>query len=317
VTTPPTNLRARASLVPHRRVLLDEGLAVGILPDNIVVRARTPAEAWAEEATAKIGEWRSLTRSVYIRWAITINASVVAEERYRTMDPDKALTISALRLVEGQPQQVRLALWPAPEAARRYEQTTPLIAAYGVVDLFGALEDVIFDLYEILLRHNPTPLIRGPEFSEIRRLWRERDQSPDASDAWKAAWAERYGSWRRKRAYAGLHAVFQALFEHARLKRPSQFRYTDVEDWCRTMEMIAELRHLIVHGAAVVSEKLAKLSNTPTSLTFEFVEGAQLEVQLHHLQSVECFCDQLLNAINVSIVERIYGVIGKHAQPET
>jgi hypothetical protein len=280
------------------------------------VRARTPAEAWAEEATSQIGEWRTLTRSVYIRWAITINASVLARERYRTIDPDRALTVGGLRMVDGQLAKVQLALWPARQASERYEQTTPLIAAYGVSDMFGALEDVVFEFYEIVLSHNPMPIIRGEEFCNIRRLWRQRAESAEASSAWQEAWADRFEKWRRKRAYDGLHSVFRALFEHAGLQRPSRFRQTDVEDWCRTIEMISELRHLIVHGAPIVSEKLAELSNTPTSLTFDFVAGAQLDVQLHHLQSVECFCDQLLNAINLSIFEKVFGPMkGPSKQP--
>jgi hypothetical protein len=49
------------------------------------------------------------------------------------------LRTNTLRIAGGLPQQVPLAIWPAPEAADRYTQTTPLTAAYGVADLFGAL----------------------------------------------------------------------------------------------------------------------------------------------------------------------------------
>lgn len=305
------NLRQRAVFVPHVRIPWQDGVAAIIQPDNLVHRARNAEEAWIEEATGKIGEWRSLTRSVYIRWAITINASVLAEQRYRDMPEDQALRTNTLRVVDGRPEQAVLAIWPAPEAAGHYAAVTPLIAAYGAADLFGALEDVLFDLYEIFLRHNPEPLMRGTEFRDLRRSWHRRGDSPEAAEAWQTTWAARFDTWRRKRAYDGLHTVLVAFYQHAGLQRPSFYRLADVADWARTLEMIAELRHLVVHGAAVVSDRLAALSNTQNSLTFDFEAGQPLDVRLHHLQSVECFCEQLLTAINLSLVERAIGPLRK------
>jgi len=55
-----------------------------------------PEHAWVAEATAKIGDWRGIVRSVYLRWAITINACVLAEQRYEAMPPEKALQTSSL-----------------------------------------------------------------------------------------------------------------------------------------------------------------------------------------------------------------------------
>lgn len=304
---PPRNLRRRAVFVPHVRIPWEDGIGAIVRPDNLVHRARNADEAWIEEATAKIGEWRAMTRSVYLRWAITINASVLAEQRYRDIPEDQALRTNTLRLFEGRPDQVPLAIWPAREAAEHYAAVTPLIAANGVADLFGALEDVIFDLYEIYLRHNPESLMQGNEYRSLRRTWHHRGDTADADAQWQVAWSERFEAWRRKRAYDGLHRVFLALFDHAGLRRPSIYNLTDVADWARTVEMVAELRHLIVHGAATVSDRLATLSSTPTSMTFDFVAGDPLDVKLHHLQSIECFCDQLLTAINMSLVERAIG----------
>lgn len=308
---PPKNLRQRAVFVPHVRIPWEDGIAAIVQSNNLVHRASNDAEAWIEEATSKIGEWRALTRSVYLRWAITINASVLAEQRYREIPEDQALQTTALRMVEGHPALVQLAVWPARQAADHYAAVTPLIAANGVADLFGSLEDIIFDLYEIYLRNNPNPLMQGDEYRSLRRIWRHRSDNTDAAMLWQAAWSERFEIWRRKRAYDGLHQVLIAFFQHAGLRRPSSYQLTDVADWARTVEMVAELRHLIVHGAATVSDKLAALSNTPTSATFDFVAGAQLDVKLHHLQSTECFCDQLLTAINMSLIERAIGPIAK------
>jgi hypothetical protein len=63
---PLRNLRQRAVLVPHVRIPWQDGVAAIVQPDNLVHRARNAEEAWIEEATGKIGEWRSLTSSVYI-----------------------------------------------------------------------------------------------------------------------------------------------------------------------------------------------------------------------------------------------------------
>ncbi|USJ28601.1 hypothetical protein [Ensifer adhaerens] len=310
----PTNIRQRAIFVPHARIPWRDGIAAVAHPDNVVIKAQKPDEAWIEDATSKIGEWRSLTRSVYLRWAITINASELAQRRYEELPEDQALRTDAMRIVNGEPTRVTLSLWPAREAAEHYRTTTPLIAAYGVSDLFGALEDIIFDLYEIVLRHNPQPLMQGPDFRDLRRLWHNRSNHADSEAAWRTAWLERYSNWRRKRAYDGLGNVLIALYQHAGLRRPSSFKQTDVADWARTLEMIAELRNLIVHGAATVSQRLAELSNTQNSLTFDFLADAVLDVRLHHLQSVECFCDQLLNAFNISLVEKAVGPLDRKRQ---
>jgi hypothetical protein len=309
---PPSNLRSRATFVDHVRIGAS-GREDGDLPvTNIVLTPQGPEDAWIGDATGRIGDWRSLTRSVYLRWALTINACEVAEHRYHSLPEDQALRVDALRIIGGAPERAALAIWPSRDAAARYSQITPLIAAYGIADLFGALEDVIFDLYEIALRHNPTPLISGERYRDLRRLWRGRSDSPEAEDQWQAAWGARLEEWRHRRAFDGLHRVLQGFFTHAGLQRPSTYHQTDIPDWCRTLEMIGELRHHVVHGAAVVSEKLGRLSNTTTSLTFDFVEGSPLDVKLHHLQSVECFSDQLLTAINLSLVEKAMGPIPRH-----
>lgn len=304
---PPRNIRARATFVPHVRLPWTDPAAAVFPAQNMVWQGADPEHAWIAEATARIGDWRSLTCSVYLRWALTINASEKAEERYRGRAADQALFVNSLRIEGGAPRQAEIARWPGPEAADIYATITPLIAAYGVADLYGALEDVIFELYEIVLRHNPESLLRGDEHRELRRLRARRGHSADAEAAWQAAWRERFGKWRRKRAFDGLPEVLVALFQHAGLQRPSQYQHTDVADWARTLEMIGELRHHVTHGMPVVSEKLGRLSNTQNSLTFDFVEGAALEVRLHYLQSVELFCEQLLTAINLSLMEKVLG----------
>jgi hypothetical protein len=76
------------------------------------------------------------------------------------------------------------------------------------------------------------------------------------------------------------------------------------------------LRNLIVHSAPTVSQELADYCKIPTSMTFDFKEGELLHVELHHLQSIECFLDQYLCALNISILEKANGPIGGWLSPK-
>jgi hypothetical protein len=294
------NIRARGNLVPHQRISADEASAKGIIPTNFVLNSSIAENAWISKATASIGDWRSIARSVYLRWAVTINACHVAKQRYE--ENPILLYAKSLRwnADAGRYDEEVIASWPPPVGAQQYERTIPLVAAHGVVELFGALEDIVFELYKIFFDYNPEALIRGDQFKALRRLWQGRSRNNQATAAWNQAWEERFAHWRRKRAYDGLHSVFAAFFEHSGLKRPSFYQLTDIDDWSRSVEMIAELRNLIVHGASTVSTRLAELSGG----AFEgFVAGEPLEVTLEHLMAVECFSDQLLTAVNVSLLE--------------
>ena len=179
------NLRHRAILAPHTFLV---GELTSVHPEqvtNLIHRAQNPEEAWIEEATRQIGEWRALSRSTYLRWAITINACEVAENRYRNIAAETRLRTNTLRVVNRRPEQVPLAIWPGPEAADHYASTKPLIAAYGVGDLYGAIEDILFDFVEIYYRHNPQNLMQGsePEMRALRRLWHRRGDDPAAATA--------------------------------------------------------------------------------------------------------------------------------------
>lgn len=286
--------------MPHQRISADEASAKGVIPTNLVLKSSIAENAWISKATASIGDWRSIARSAYLRWAITINACHVAKQRYE--ENPILLYAKSLRWnadADYYDEDV-IASWPPPDAAKQYERTIPLLAAHGVVELFGALEDVVFELYKIFFDYNPQALIEGDQFRFLRQLWRARSRNGEATVAWNQAWEKRFAQWRRKRAYDGLHSVFAAFFEHSGLRRPSFYKITDLDDWSRSIEMIAELRNLIVHGAATVSTRLAELS---VGAFDGFVAGEPLEVTLEHLMAVECFSDQLLTAVNVSLLE--------------
>ena len=78
-------------------------------------------------------------------------------------------------------------------------------------------------------------------------------------------------------------------------------------DWARSIETIAELRHLITHGEGQASEQLQELcQQTGMGWTFK-ARCEELRVDLIHLQEVEYFIDQLLTALNVSLCEKGWG----------
>jgi hypothetical protein len=99
--------------VEHQRLGWRDREAHDLAATNLAHEARGPEEAWIEDAASRIGDWRSLTRSVYLRWAITINATVLAEQRYRALPEGEALWTNTLRAIRGAPEQVPLAIWPA------------------------------------------------------------------------------------------------------------------------------------------------------------------------------------------------------------
>lgn len=274
--------------------------------ENIIWRTDDLAKKWIEQATERIGDYRSFVRSVYIRWAININALHIAERRYRE-NSDIALAVDTLRPSHTGPEKVHMVVWPANQAADNYAASIPLMAAYAVQDLYGALEEIIFALYEIFLNAHPGRLMEGKEYKGLRKLYRERDSSAKNQQAFDSAWSERIDAWRRKRAYDGLHKVFASFWSAAGLHRPSWFKHSDIAEWCRTIETVAEIRHLIVHGENDVSTRLADLCQAQPELGFKFQAGNQLEVKLLDLMIVENFLDTLLTAINSSLLEFAIG----------
>ena len=73
--------------------------------------------------------------------------------------------------------------------------------------------------------------------------------------------------------------------------------------WADSLRLVVVLRNLLIHGAEKVNNELEELSGKPYSLGFQFMTGDSLKLELWHLQSVELFANQLLSAINLSLVE--------------
>ena len=42
-------------------------------------------------------------------------------------------------------------------------------------------------------------------------------------------------------------------------------------------------------------------------MTFDFEEGKPLTIESYHLQGVDYFCEQLLTALNFSLIEMVHG----------
>lgn len=299
------SFRNRVLLEQHRRIAMNDPAILTEPVTNIVFDAsKNLGNAWIAEATDKIGDWRSVARSTYMRWGLIINAAHVSESHYQALPEGRGLVINVTRENGEGPIQTPLKTWTGGQAAQAYRQIIPTIASYAVADLYGVLEEIVFDAWEILRRHKPEALIKGPENRELRRLFAHQDESKEAAEAWQQAWAERFDAWRRKKTYEPLHRVFVAFYNETGLKRPSYFTHTDVKDWAGIIETIAEMRHLFTHGEGRVNARLAQLSADNPGLGWTFTEGEDLIITLQHLQAVEYFINQLLTAINVSLWEK-------------
>lgn len=303
------SLRNRVRFLEQR--VVEAGDAVLNQPgsvQNLIYRTEDPALKWIETATARIGDWRAAERSVFMRWAITINALHVARDRYRDA-PNILLTIDTLRPTAEGTEQVHLAGWRGEEAARNHEATIHTMAAYAVQDMHGILEEIVLELYEVFVRGNPQVLMRGDDNKALRAAFRAKDAGEAEAATYAEMWEQRIVGWRRNRTFDGLHRLFGKFWDAAGLARPSWYRATDVGDWQRVIETIGEVRHLVTHGENRVSKRLGDLCAAQPHLGMTFAEGEVLEVSLRDLWIVEQFVDQLLNAINISLLEKAVGPV--------
>lgn len=308
-----SNPRGSADLVGHTIY------PAPILPaqtDNVIIQPKDPALRWVGELTERIGPWRARMRSTYIRWALSINGLEVASKRYDEptwQKTHKEFVISSLRPRAGEDngepelEPTIIAGWDGPKAADAHRQTMPMLAAFGLIDLYATLEEFVFDIYKVFLNHNRDDLLGGKEFQHLKRLKRDAEVDPSKREEWEKAWLERLESWQRRRLYNGLGKVFRGFCNTAGIKHPSCFKSTTVETWSVNIETIALVRNCLTHGVSTVPKELADACKTPFRMSFDFEEGQPLSITLVHLQGVELFCHQLLTAINMSLVERAYG----------
>lgn len=268
---------------------------------NFIIEPKTASDQWIKFTSERIGDWRASFRSTYIRWALTINGLHVAEASYRSRTEEpKAFTIDARRSYGME----KIVGWNFSTAAENHKQTIPMIAAWGVIDLYSCLEEFVFEFYKIYLNQYPDSILKGADFRELRKLHTQAADQEGGKEVWKVAWDARLEQWQRKRIYDGLHKVFLAYMNISGLKTPSSYRLSTIESWSESIKGFAELRNCFTHGVGTVTSELAEFSASPMNMGFDFKLGEKLDIKLRHLQFIECFVDQLLTALNLSLLER-------------
>ena len=299
------------NLIEHVHTAIDDVNAYEHLPDidNLIVSAEKEEDKWIEDTTRLIGDWRSIFRSTYLRWALSINGLHVASEKYSNQDwyNKNSFYVQSIRIGQnGTPEQAKMVTWDGVTAARAHLKTIDMMAAWGLIDLYGCFEEYIFTIYRAYLRYYPESILQGDEFRQLRKLNQMKKQDTSLCLEWENKMKERMDNWQKKRMYDGLDKVFLAYCNITGIKEPSTFKLTNIQRWAEVIKGISLLRNCLIHGVKVVPQELAEYSKKPYSLTFDFVQGNQLKILLHHLQSVELFSNQLLSAINMSLVELMY-----------
>ena len=293
-------MRDKPDFIGHQKFLIgDANLPRDIT--NFIIEPNTASDQWIKFTSERIGDWRASFRSTYIRWALTINGLHVAEASYRSRAAEpKAFTIDARR----SNGMEKIVAWNFSTAAENHKQTIPMIAAWGVIDLYSCLEEFVFEFYKIYLSQHPDSILKGDDFRELRKLRAQAAGQDGDKEAWKVAWDARLEQWQRKRIYDGLHKVFLAYINTSGLKTPSNYRLSTIETWSECIKGFAALRNCFTHGVSTVTSELADFSASPVNMGFDFKLGEKLDIKLRHLQFIECFIDQLLTALNISLLER-------------
>jgi hypothetical protein len=290
--------------IGHNRIPVDQIDPINLPAfTNIILKSRHKDTVWIEETNNRIGEWRGIFRSLYIRWALAINGLHVAAEKYRSNLPIELFYIQSIRVEEGIPKQTRIAEWDLEMAAQAHLKTVPMLNAYGFIDLYGCFEEFIFDLYGIYLKHNPGHLLTGDENRPLKKLYKEYLTNTSKEGEWKEQFSKRLISWQRKRLYDGLEKVFLAYCDMASIQKPKGYVLSNPQTWSETLGGIGLLRHALTHGAKTVSKEIADFGVKAHSNGLRFKENDPLEITLFHLQAVELFAHQLLTALNLSLIE--------------
>ncbi|MBU3161352.1 hypothetical protein KPL37_16715 [Clostridium frigoris] len=299
--------RNSINFIPHLKFKNTEMMIPDHI-DNFVFLAKKDEDKWIERSCEKIGEWRSVFRSTYIRWALCINGLCVASDKYAdpTWNSKNKFTVSTLRAGKYCVEQANIVVWDGITASKAHKDTVDIIAEWGMIDLYGCIEEFVFNLYSIYLDYHPNILMEGSEFKKLRRIYNQREEGEAERILWNDAWKERIEKWHRKKLYDGIDKIFLSYCNHSRIKEPSKYTHTTIQTWAETIKGISILRNCLIHGVEVVPKELEEFCQKPYCMSFDFKEGQTLKVKLHHLQSVEMFTDQLLNALNTSFLELMY-----------
>lgn len=197
--------------------------------DNFIIEATSDNDKWIEETTTKIGDWRGIFRSAYIKWAISINGLYLAKEKYEKLKADDlfVFNIHSLRpTTTGTSEQVVIAEWDADLTSKAHFDTIPMMCTYGFTDLYNCLEEFVFDFYRIYWKHNPDNLIKGPDNKYLRKLRANATFSVEENIKWETAFNERLDKWQRNKLFDNIGKVFLSYCNEAGLKKPKSYRTT-------------------------------------------------------------------------------------------
>lgn len=270
--------------------------------DNVIIKTDIPEAKWLEASTGRIGYWRSLFRSTYIRWALAINGLHLAGAKYASNEFKKKqqFIVSCFRMNGKQADTVPLVEWKGDFAAKAHMDTISVMASYGIIDMFSCIEEFVFDFYKIFLKWNPRVFVQGKDNKAFRKIYNDREANPTA---WETAISERLIKWQRKKLYDGLDRVFLAYFAEAKLEKPSVYTKSSPETWAEAIKAIGVLRNSLIHGERLVTQELFDISQKVTILGPKIKLGDEIRLGTVNLMNIEMFLDQLLNAMNLSMLE--------------
>jgi hypothetical protein len=160
---------------------------------NFVHVSEKSDEQWIVETTRKIGDWRSLIRTTYMRWRIAVDALERAAITCAQLPESECFVVTTLRPGDKTVEESVLGEWTGPEAAANHQQTAALLPAYGITDLLGAWEEIQFEMYRIFLNHHPQQLMKG-ENKDLRQLYYARHKGAGATELWQTSWQVRLES---------------------------------------------------------------------------------------------------------------------------
>jgi len=258
------------------------------------------------EIINKTDDFKRKFRSSYVRWALTINALNVSQ-KYYSEHSDKRLGVGFLRIENKEFEMKNLIIMEASKAKENTNRCLDVISAYGVFDLYGCFEEIIFDLYEIYLNFYPEKLISGKDHKDARVLFRKRNENDEDRLAWCEYLRGRIEKWRRKRVYDKMSDVFYAFICDVGLKDNEQFS-RHMTSMKKGINAISELRNIITHGGDAVTETLASFCDEGRNPMFPYKVGDKISVNLFTLASTEYFFDSIISDINRELMVSLVGI---------
>jgi len=287
-------------VVEHKIYSIEDyyGKLNGTKIDNIVFKTQNPEEIWLADTSNYIADFRSEIQSSYIRWSLAINGLYVAHEKYKdeNWQTNNIFKIHAIRPVSKDLEGlVPIAEWKGEEVATNHIKTTVMMASWGIVDLYGLVEKFILNLFDFYYMQNPSNLLQGPEFRELRQMYRKRDESEESLKQWNNTFKERLSNWKRKKLYDGIDKVF---INYCNLTGIYTENNDIFEQHAICLKGLSVLRNSLIHGLENATEELEDATQHPFMQGIHFKKDSPLIVTTEQLQSVERYLNVLLTNLN-------------------